>query len=91
MSAELTPQIYTDVMVDPFVRGFLHRPESPNGQGLVLTHGAGSNCQAPLYWSRLPPLFPQQVFSFCAAICHFVRIVLTGRRLPTMENVIELD
>ena len=48
MSAESSPQVYTDVSVDPFVRGFLYRPERPNGQGLVLTHGAGSNCQAPL-------------------------------------------
>ncbi len=48
MPVELTPQIYTDVTVDPFVRGFLHRPERPNDQGLVLTHGAGSNCQSPL-------------------------------------------
>jgi uncharacterized protein len=48
VSAESSPQVYTDVSVDPFVRGFLHRPERPNGQGLVLTHGAGSNCQAPL-------------------------------------------
>ena len=30
------------------VRGFLHRPERPAGDGLVLTHGAGSNCEAPL-------------------------------------------
>jgi predicted alpha/beta-hydrolase family hydrolase len=48
MSTEPSPEVFTDVTVDPFVRGFLHRPESPNGQGLVLTHGAGSNCQAPL-------------------------------------------
>jgi len=30
------------------VRGFLHRPEQPNGNAIVLTHGAGSNCNAPL-------------------------------------------
>ncbi len=30
------------------LRGFLHRPANPNGKALVLTHGAGSNCQAPL-------------------------------------------
>jgi len=30
------------------VRGFLHLPETPNGSALVLTHGAGSNAQAPL-------------------------------------------
>jgi hypothetical protein len=30
------------------VRGFLHRPEPVGGPGLVLTHGAGGNCRAPL-------------------------------------------
>ena len=30
------------------VRGFLHRPEDGARSGLVLTHGAGGNCQAPL-------------------------------------------
>jgi predicted alpha/beta-hydrolase family hydrolase len=34
------------------VRGFLHRPDGPpdrgSGAGLVLTHGAGGNCAAPL-------------------------------------------
>lgn len=34
---------------DESVRGFLHRPAEPAGQDwLVLTHGAGSNCSAPL-------------------------------------------
>jgi predicted alpha/beta-hydrolase family hydrolase len=48
MSAESSPQVLTDVSLDPFVRGLLHHPAKPNGDGLVLTHGAGSNCQAPL-------------------------------------------
>lgn len=30
------------------VRGFLHRPEIPSADALVLTHGAGSNCNSPL-------------------------------------------
>jgi uncharacterized protein len=30
------------------VRGFLHQPEVAVERGLVLTHGAGGNCQAPL-------------------------------------------
>jgi uncharacterized protein len=30
------------------VRGFLHRPEGHGKQGLVLTHGAGGNCNAPI-------------------------------------------
>lgn len=48
MSIESSPQVLTDVSVDPFVRGLLHHPATPNSDGLVLTHGAGSNCQAPL-------------------------------------------
>lgn len=32
----------------PDVRGILHRPAEPNGDGLVLTHGAGSNADTPL-------------------------------------------
>ena len=30
------------------VRGFLHVPATSSGDGLVLTHGAGANCQSPL-------------------------------------------
>lgn len=30
------------------VQGFLHRPDHAAGAGLVLTHGAGGNCTAPL-------------------------------------------
>jgi len=32
----------------PPVRGFLHVPEEASGDALVLTHGAGANCQSPL-------------------------------------------
>jgi predicted alpha/beta-hydrolase family hydrolase len=41
-------EVYKNSSVDPPVRGFLHTPETPNGQGFVLTHGAGGNAQAPL-------------------------------------------
>jgi predicted alpha/beta-hydrolase family hydrolase len=30
------------------VRGFLHEPEHPNGDGLVITHGAGANSDTTL-------------------------------------------
>ena len=33
---------------DAPVRGFLHRPTGPDGDGIVLTHGAGANCQTLL-------------------------------------------
>src|SRR6266851_1399657 len=32
----------------PAVRGFLHTPAAATGNGIVLTHGAGSNCNAPI-------------------------------------------
>jgi len=46
----------TDTSVAPFtvvapdgpVRGLVHQPANPTGAGIVLTHGAGSNCQTPL-------------------------------------------
>ena len=33
---------------EPIEAGFLHRPQAPSSHALVLTHGAGSNCNAPL-------------------------------------------
>ena len=33
---------------DPPIRGFLHTPDTPTGEVLILTHGAGGNAQAPL-------------------------------------------
>lgn len=39
---------FSDDSLDPAVRGFLHSPANPNGDALILTHGAGSNCTAPL-------------------------------------------
>jgi len=33
---------------DPSIRGFLHMPENPSGSALVLTHGAGGNCESKL-------------------------------------------
>src|SRR3954469_12730778 len=32
----------------PAVRGFLHRSAKSSGEGLVVTHGAGGSCNAPL-------------------------------------------
>ncbi|MGH9530519.1 MAG: alpha/beta hydrolase family protein [Terriglobales bacterium] len=43
-----TYETFADFKLDPPVRGFIHRPSAPNNDGLVLTHGAGSNCQSSL-------------------------------------------
>lgn len=37
-----------DPVDEPAVRGFLHKAVSGNGDGLVLTHGAGGNCGSSL-------------------------------------------
>jgi predicted alpha/beta-hydrolase family hydrolase len=39
---------FADLTAEPAVRGFLHQPPEPNGDALVLTHGAGANCQSKL-------------------------------------------
>jgi len=39
---------FSDYSLDPAVRGWLHTPPAPNGNALILTHGAGSDCTAPL-------------------------------------------
>jgi len=39
---------FSDDSLDPAVRGFLHSPANPNGDALILTHGAGSDCTAPV-------------------------------------------
>src|ERR1700726_2201442 len=39
---------FSDTSFDPSVRGYLHLPESPSGDTLILTHGAGGNAHMPL-------------------------------------------
>jgi predicted alpha/beta-hydrolase family hydrolase len=45
---------FSEIATEPAVRGFLHEPsqasgdELASGDGLVLTHGAGANCQSKL-------------------------------------------
>jgi predicted alpha/beta-hydrolase family hydrolase len=39
---------FFDQDVDPQVRGWVHHPHDPRGDALILTHGAGGNCAAPL-------------------------------------------
>src|SRR5437667_2252290 len=41
-------ELLSNPNINPPVRGFLHGPESPSGDGLILTHGAGGNAQSGL-------------------------------------------
>ncbi len=62
-----TPQL---LKITPFhrgsVRGFFHHPSAPPASGLVLTHGAGSNCEAPL------------LVAFATAFCEAGVLVFRG-------------
>jgi uncharacterized protein len=44
--AEVQP--FADSHRESPVKGYFHIPASPSGDGLVVTHGAGSNCQSPI-------------------------------------------
>jgi predicted alpha/beta-hydrolase family hydrolase len=39
---------FRDDAFDPAVLGWIHTPQTANGDALILTHGAGGNCNAPL-------------------------------------------
>jgi uncharacterized protein len=39
---------FDDLASNPPIRGFLHEPSNPCGSAIVLTHGAGANCQSKL-------------------------------------------
>jgi len=41
------PETFANLILDPPVRGFLHFPETPNTNGLVLAHGAGGDANSP--------------------------------------------
>src|SRR5215472_760195 len=47
--SEPTSSVFEDAAAGAIpVRGYLHIPEKSSGDGLALTHGAGSNCNTPL-------------------------------------------
>jgi predicted alpha/beta-hydrolase family hydrolase len=46
-----SPEFVETEVAGAMVRGFLHRAHASGAAGLVLTHGAGANCQAPLLHS----------------------------------------
>lgn len=68
-----TIHAFVDNAIEPHVRGFLHTPATANGNGLVLTHGAGSNAQAPLLIALAE--------TFCAAAFTVLRCDLPYRQV----------
>ena len=43
-----TVERIVDTSSEPAIRGYLHRPQAPNGDAVVLAHSAGSNAQSPV-------------------------------------------
>jgi len=48
VASQRSVEPFADLSAEPAVRGFLHLPAHENGDALVLTHGAGANCQSKL-------------------------------------------
>src|SRR6266700_7448732 len=69
------------------VRGFLHSPTGPGGDCLVLTHGAGANCDSPLLVALAG--------AFCASGLDVLRCDLPFRQLrphgPPQRDSAERD
>jgi len=42
------PLLFEDLNGDPAIQGWLHKPARPTGKAVVLTHGAGADCQSKL-------------------------------------------
>ena len=61
-----------DAVKDAPVRGFLHRANGDDADGLVLTHGAGANCRSPLLTALAE--------TFCAAGITVLRCDLPFRQ-----------
>jgi predicted alpha/beta-hydrolase family hydrolase len=63
---------FRDETLDPPVRGYLHIPPVPNNDALILAHGAGSDCNAPLLVALADP--------FCAKGYTVLRLDLPFRQ-----------
>jgi hypothetical protein len=79
---------FLDLLVDEVrVRGYLHRPQDSAGDCIILTHGAGSNCNSPLLMALTE--------GFCATGLTVFRCDLPFRQLrshgPPPRGSAELD
>jgi hypothetical protein len=71
-------QYRDDAAKETPVRGFLHRPAEAAGDWLVLTHGAGANCNAPVLVAIAD--------AFCASGLTVLRCDLPFRQLRPTEH-----
>jgi len=76
---------FYDDSLNPAVRGFLHSPDAPGGDGLILTHGAGSNCNSPLLVA-LSEAFAEHGFSVLRCDLPFRQQKQSGPPFPGMAE-----
>jgi hypothetical protein len=74
---------FSDVAAEPPVRGFLHEPAHANGDALVLTHGAGANCQSKLLIA-LADVFTEAGYLILRCDLPFRQSRLHGPPFPAM-------
>ncbi len=77
----LPTSTFFDNSLTPAVRGFLHTPDNPNGNTLILTHGAGSDCTAPLLVA-LSEVFARHGYTVLRADLPFRQERRTGPPFP---------
>ncbi len=72
---------FSDDSLNPAVRGFLHSPANPNGDALILAHGAGSDSTAPLL-AALGEIFAGHGFAVLRCDLPFRQERRTGPPFP---------
>jgi predicted alpha/beta-hydrolase family hydrolase len=72
---------FSDASLNPTVLGFLHSPANPNGDALILAHGAGSDCNAPLLVA-LSEIFPRHGYVVLRCDLPFRQERRTGPPFP---------
>ena len=77
-----------DAVKETPVRGFLHRPAEADGDSLILTHGAGANCNAPVLIALADAFCASGLTVLRAAICPSANCVPAGHRLAAALSAI---
>jgi uncharacterized protein len=72
---------FHDAAAKPAIRGFLHLPPRPSGKAIILTHGAGANCQSKLL-IEMSEAFAASGFSVLRFDLPFAPSVRTGHPRP---------
>ena len=85
MPSPTSVEEFVDRSAEPAVRGFLHVPDAANGDSLLLTHGAGANCQSNLL-VRMSTAFAEAGFTVLRYDLPFRQARAFGPPMPGMAE-----